>query len=154
MDNNVERPIAEMIRPGGFPSSEGKRRRNRSNVEALSPGASIESTENLLTVLANKQPGVSGSRYGPDNDEETPDNDRQTEMEQQVEHGQHSNHTFHAPQRKEDGGLWGSIASQAVAKARHHDSGMYILFVDLTRFYGDHIGLSNKPQASLLKQHH
>ena len=124
MDNNSERPIAEMIRPGGFPSSEGKRRRNRSNVEALSPGASVESTENLLTVLANKQPTAAsghGRLYGADadndNDEEAADNG---EPEQHVQ--PHS--TFHAPQRKEDGGLWGSIASQAVAKARHHDSGM------------------------------
>ncbi|OQV21245.1 Membrane-associated guanylate kinase, WW and PDZ domain-containing protein 2 [Hypsibius exemplaris] len=133
MEKGPERSITELIiRPGGHPSSEGKRRRNRSNVEALSSPAGTpqhhnasESTENLLTVLAHKQ-RTNGAREHGDNGDivdnagagstRPGDQDEDNPADQQQHH-------FVAPQMKQDGGFWKDIASQAMAKARHHDSG-------------------------------
>jgi atrophin-1 interacting protein 1 len=117
VEKGPERPITDIIRPGGYPSSEGKRRRNRSNVEALSPGTTSESTENLLTVLAHKQTNGRRELHDIDNDD--------TRAGAEINNTENADsHRFVAPQMKEDGGFWKDIASQAMAKAsRHHDSG-------------------------------
>ncbi|XP_055329132.1 membrane-associated guanylate kinase, WW and PDZ domain-containing protein 3-like isoform X2 [Paramacrobiotus metropolitanus] len=108
--------IADIVQPGAHPSSEGKRKRNRSNVEALSPGASTESTEDLLSVLAQKRAIQNGA---PEMRNEMADSNGTGDGTMMARDA----HRFVAPQMKQDGGLWGNIASQAVNKIRHHDSG-------------------------------
>lgn len=103
LDKEAE-PISDMLRPGNHPSSEGKRRRNRSNVEALSPGASSESTEDLLTALAQQQHAQhNGRSFDYAEAEHSLNIAEDTTKDSQ---------RFVVPQMKEDGGVWRNIASQ------------------------------------------
>ena len=136
-----ERLITDLIRPGGYPSSEGKRRRNRSNVEALSPGgggSGLASTENLLTALSKQQQTNGRAHDFPhhsSSSDQHADNNGPTraawttapevhDTEDDNKNGGGDSHQhFVAPQMKQDGGVWRDIASQAMAKSRQHDSG-------------------------------